>query len=48
MHSSWHATGDNSNTSQGTFFEGAIVSGRPSDQADVAIWRNVPGVGHGK
>jgi hypothetical protein len=37
--------GDNSNSAQGTFFKGAIVSGRPSDQTDLAILRNVQAVG---
>jgi non-reducing end alpha-L-arabinofuranosidase len=39
--------GDNSNASQGTFFEGAIVSGLPSDTTDLAILRNVQAVGYG-
>ncbi len=40
--------GDNSNTSQGTFFEGAITSGRPSDTTDAAILANVQAAKYGQ
>jgi hypothetical protein len=39
---------DNSNQSQGTFFEGAITAGRPSDAIDEAIFRNVHTAGYGR
>ena len=37
--------GDNSNHSYGTFFEGAITSGRPSDATDAAILKSVQTAG---
>ncbi|HVY40992.1 MAG TPA: arabinofuranosidase catalytic domain-containing protein, partial [Polyangia bacterium] len=40
--------GDNSNTSYGTFFEGAITAGRPSDATDVAVLQNIQAAGYGK
>jgi hypothetical protein len=40
--------GDNSNNSFGTFFEGAIVSGYPSSDVDLAILQNVQSVGYGR
>jgi hypothetical protein len=40
--------GDNSNSSQGTFFEGAITAGRPSNQTDDAVFRNVQAAGYGQ
>jgi hypothetical protein len=40
--------GDNSNGSYGTFFEGAITSGRPSDATDLAIQQNAQAAGYGK
>jgi hypothetical protein len=40
--------GDNSNTSYGTFFEGAITAGRPSDATDLAVLQNVQAAGYGK
>jgi hypothetical protein len=40
--------GDNSNGSFGTFFEGAITSGRPSDATDLAIQQNAQAAGYGK
>jgi hypothetical protein len=40
--------GDNSNSSQGTFFEGAMTSGRPSDATDALILQNVQAAGYGK
>lgn len=39
--------GDNSNSSQGTFFEGAITAGRPSDATDDLILKNVQAAGYG-
>ncbi len=38
----------NNNASEGTFYEGAIVSGYPSDETDEAIHQNVVEVGYGK
>ncbi len=40
--------GDNSNNSWGTFFEGAIVAGYPSDEAEDAVMQNVKAVGYGQ
>ena len=40
--------GDNSNHSFGTFFEGAVVSGRPSDATDAAVLANVQAAGYGR
>lgn len=40
--------GDNSNSSWGTFYEGAITAGQPSDTTDQAILENVMAVGYGK
>jgi len=39
--------GDNSNSSLGTFFEGAVTSGRPSDATDAAVLQNVQATGYG-
>jgi len=39
--------GDNSNHSLGTFFEGAITAGRPSDETDAAVLQNVQAQGYG-
>lgn len=39
--------GDNSNHGSGTFFEGVITAGRPSDATDEAVFRNVQAVGYG-
>jgi hypothetical protein len=39
---------DNTNLGQGTFFEGAIVAGRPSDALDEAILQNVRAAGYGR
>jgi len=38
----------NGNDSWGTFYEGAIVAGFPTDDAELAILRNVQAVGYGK
>jgi hypothetical protein len=40
--------GDNSNHSYGTFFEGAITAGRPSDATDAAVLKNVQAAGYVK
>jgi hypothetical protein len=40
--------GDNSNSSFGTFYEGAMTTGRPSDAADTAVFQNVQAAGFGK
>lgn len=39
--------GDNSNSSYGTFFEGCITSGRPSDKTDTLILENVRNMRYG-
>jgi hypothetical protein len=39
---------DNSNNSWGTFFEGAITNGRPSDTTDATVLTNVQAAGYGK
>ena len=38
----------NNNASQGTFYEGAIVAGYPSDATDTAVHANIVSVGYGK
>jgi hypothetical protein len=38
----------NNTLSQGTFYEGAIVSGYPTDATDTAIQANIVGAGYGK
>ena len=38
--------GDNSNNSWGTFYEGAIVAGYPSDETEDAVMQNVKSVGY--
>jgi len=38
----------NNTASQGTFYEGAIVSGYPSDATDSAIQANIVSAGYGK
>ena len=40
--------GDNSNSSWGTFFEGAVTAGQPPDATDDAIHANIMAVGYGK
>jgi len=40
--------GDNSNSSNGTWFEGCIVNGRPSDATDAAVLDNVRLAGYGR
>ena len=39
---------DNSNSSQGTLFEGAITAGRPADATDDAVLKNLQAIGYGK
>jgi non-reducing end alpha-L-arabinofuranosidase len=41
-------SGDNSNSSYGTFFEGAITAGRPSDATDAAVLANVQAAKYGQ
>ena len=38
--------GDNSNNSWGTFYEGAIVSGRPADDTEASVMKNVQAAGY--
>jgi len=40
--------GDNSNSSWGTFYEGAVTAGQPSDSVDQTIEANVAAAGYGK
>lgn len=40
--------GDNSNNSFGTFYEGAIVAGYPSNAAELAVMQNVQSAGYGR
>jgi len=40
--------GDNSNWSEGTFFEGVVTNGRPSDDTDALVLQNVQAAGYGK
>ncbi len=40
--------GDNSNGGSGTFFEGAVTFGRPSDATDLAVLQNAQAAGYGK
>ncbi len=39
--------GDNSNNSWGTFYEGAIVAGYPSNSTELAVLENIQAVGYG-
>ena len=39
---------DNSNSSQGTFFEGAITAGRPSNDTDALVLENVQAAKYGQ
>jgi hypothetical protein len=39
---------DASDSSYGTFFEGAITKGRPSNAVDDAVLKNVQAAGYGK
>jgi hypothetical protein len=40
--------GDNSNNSEGTFFEGAVTNGAPSNATDLLIMKNIQAVGYTK
>ena len=40
--------GDNSNNSSGTFFEGAVTNGSPTDATDLAVMKNIQAVGYKK
>lgn len=40
--------GDNSNNSWGTFYEGAVLAGFPSDDAELAVLQNIKALGYGK
>jgi hypothetical protein len=40
--------GDNSNNSWGTFYEGALTNGSPSNATDLAVMQNVQAAGYGK
>jgi hypothetical protein len=40
--------GDNSHTGEGTFFEGVMTSGYPTDAADDAVQANIVAAGYGK
>ena len=40
--------GDGSNGGTGTWFEGAIVKGNPSDATDNAVQANIVAVGYGR
>jgi hypothetical protein len=40
--------GDNSNNSWGTFYEGAMTSGAPSNDTDLLIMKNIQTVGYKK
>ena len=39
---------DNSNSSWGTFYEGAIVTGFPAGDTELAVLRNIQTVGYGR
>jgi hypothetical protein len=41
-------TGCGSNASSGIFFEGAIVTGYPTDAAETAVQANIAAAGYGK
>ena len=40
--------GDNSNNSYGTFYEGALTNGSPSNDTDLLIMKNIKSVGYAK
>jgi hypothetical protein len=40
--------GDNSNNSFGTFYEGALTNGSPSNATDLLIMKNIQAVGYTK
>jgi hypothetical protein len=39
--------GDNSNNSWGTFYEGAVLAGFPSDAAELGVLQNIKAIGYG-
>ena len=38
----------NSNTSWGTFYEGAILAGFPADDTELSVLRNIQAAGYGR
>jgi hypothetical protein len=40
--------GDNSNNSEGTFFEGVVTNGVPTNATDLLIMKNIQAVGYKK
>ena len=40
--------GDNSNNSCGTFYEGAVTNGSPSNATDLLVMKNIQAAGYGK
>jgi len=40
--------GDNANNSWGTFYEGAILAGFPSDVTELAVMENIQAAGYGQ
>jgi hypothetical protein len=40
--------GDNSHTGEGTFFEGCMTSGNPSEASDDAVQANIVAAGYGR
>ena len=40
--------GDNSNSSAGTFYEGALTAGRPADATDLLVLKNIRAAGYGQ
>ncbi|HXU03100.1 MAG TPA: arabinofuranosidase catalytic domain-containing protein [Polyangia bacterium] len=40
--------GDNSNNSWGTFYEGAVTNGSPSNATDLLVMKNIQAAGYGK
>jgi len=40
--------GDNSHTGEGTFFEGCLTAGVPSDAVDDAVQANIVAAGYGR
>jgi len=43
-----HCAGDNSNSAQGKFYEGIMVTGVTSDVTDDAVQANIVAVGYAK
>jgi hypothetical protein len=40
--------GDNSNNSWGTFYEGAVTVGSPTNATDLLVMKNIQAAGYGK